>query len=260
MPERCAVWKDTGKNAVLTNASPDLTNPKLAVFVFTFNLVDKSGVFAELGVQYKVFGSGDIVVDYRFSKNREKMPEIPRVGMNIILDKEYDQVSYFGRGPWENYMDRKTGSFIGWYKTKVADMYTPYIRPQENGYRTDVRWVSLTNNKGQGLLVAGEPLICFSAHHNTVTDFTSLKRNFDERLDNPAQYNRHTDDVVPRDLISLNIDMGQMGVGGDDSWGAWVHPEYRLEGNSYQYSFRLKLIGTVGAEDKLARQKPGRLN
>ncbi|MFH0761788.1 MAG: glycoside hydrolase family 2 TIM barrel-domain containing protein [Bacteroidota bacterium] len=255
-PERCEIWKEAGKNAVLKGALSDFSNPKMAVLDFMFDLRDKSGVFAELGVQYKVFGSGDIVIDYRFSKIREKLPEIPRVGMNMVLAREYDQVSYFGRGPWENYMDRKTGSFIGHYKAKVADMYTPYVRPQENGYRTDVRWLSLTNDKGQGLLVAGEPMICFSALHNTVEDFTSLHRNFDERLDNPAQYNRHIDDVVPRNLISLNIDLAQMGVGGDDSWGAWVHPEYRLEGKSYQYSFRLKLINTEEGVDKLARQKP----
>lgn len=257
MPERCVIWKEAGKNAVLKDAAVDFSNPKMALFDFKFDLADPSGVFAELGVLYTVFGSGDIVVDYRLSKVREKLPEIPRVGMNVELAGDYDQVSYLGRGPWENYLDRKTGSFIGLYKAKAADLYTPYVRPQENGYHTDVRWMSLTNDQGRGLLVAGEPLVCFSALPNTTEDFTSLHRNFDERLDNPAQYNRHTDDVKPRDLISLNIDLAQMGVGGDDSWGAWVHPEYRLEGKSYQYSFRLKLIGTAEGAGNLARQRPG---
>jgi beta-galactosidase len=255
-PERCDIWKEAGKNAVLKDASSDFSNPDMAWFDFRFDLTDKSGVFAELGIQYKVYGSGDIVVDYRFSKIREKLPEIPRVGMTLMLAREYDQVSYLGRGPWENYIDRKTGSFISYYQAKVADLYTPYVRPQENGYRTDVRWLSLTNDQGRGLLVAGEPLICFSAHHNTIEDFTSLHRNFDERLDNPAQYNRHTDDVVPRNLISLNIDLAQMGVGGDDSWGAWVHPQYRLDAKSYSYSFRMKLISRIEGAGDLARQKP----
>ena len=138
-PERCEIWKEAGKNAVLKGASKDLSNPKMVLFEFKFDLGDKSGVFAELGVQYKVFGSGDIVVDYRLSKIREKLPEIPRVGMNMVLAREYNQVGYLGRGPWENYMDRKTGSFIGCYKTNVADLYIPYVRPQENGYHTDVR-------------------------------------------------------------------------------------------------------------------------
>jgi beta-galactosidase len=138
---------------------------------------------------------------------------------------------------------------------KVSDLYTPYIRPQENGYRTDVRWLSLTNLKGQGLLVVGEPLICFSAHHNKREDFTSLEKNSDESLKNPAQYNTHTTDIVPRDLVSLYIDLGQMGVGGDNSWGAQTHPEYRFEGENYHYRFRLKLIGMIDGEQKMANQK-----
>ena len=255
LPERCAIWKDAGKNAKLVSARSDLPNPKLALFDFVFKLEDGTGTFAEVGIRYKVLGSGDIMVDYRFEKTRQGLPGIPRIGMNLVLAGEFDRVSYFGRGPWENYWDRKTGSFIGHYKTNVADMYTPYIRPQENGYRTDVSWMSLTNSRGMGLLVAGEPIFCFSALHNTKDDFTSIKRNYDERLDNPAQYNRHTDDVIPRDLVSLNIDLAQMGVGGDDSWGAWTHPEYRLDGDKYQYRFRLKLIGSAEAENKLARQR-----
>ncbi|MCX6223209.1 MAG: DUF4981 domain-containing protein, partial [Bacteroidia bacterium] len=258
--ERGAIWKDAGKNARLVSSRFEQPDPRLAVFDFGFNLSDSSGLFATLDLRYKIHGSGDILVDYRFEKRRDEMPEIPRIGMNLVFKKEFDKVKWFGRGPGENYWDRKSASFIGLYKESVSNLYTPYIRPQENGYRTDVRWLSLSNGMGQGLLIVGEPLVCFSAHHNMREDFTSSQRNYDEKLKNPAQYNRHTTDVVPQDLVSLYIDLGQMGVGGDNSWGAQTHPEYRFEGKSYQYRFRLIPIGLIDGEHKLARQSLDGLN
>jgi beta-galactosidase len=118
-----------------------------------------------------------------------------------------------------------------------------------------VSWVSLTDKHGVGLLVCGEPLVCFSAHHNLREDFTSSHRNYEARLDNPQQYNRHTTDVVPRKLVSLNIDYRQMGVGGDNSWGARTHPQYCLEEPVYQYRFRLRAINGTGRESEIARQR-----
>ncbi|MDD4646181.1 MAG: glycoside hydrolase family 2 TIM barrel-domain containing protein, partial [Bacteroidales bacterium] len=255
LPKRCAIWKDAGKNAKLVSAGFAQPNPRLAIAEYGFTLSESTGLFATVNMRYKVYGTGDIMVEYQFEKKREGLPEIPRIGLNLILKKEFDKVKWFGRGPGENYWDRKTASLIGLYKNKVAELYTPYIRPQENGYRTDVRWVSLSNLTGQGLLIVGEPLICFSAHHNKREDFTSQEKNSDESLKNPAQYNTHTTDIIPQDLVSLYIDLGQMGVGGDNSWGAQTHPEYRFEGKSYQYRFRLKPIGLIDGEQKMARQK-----
>jgi beta-galactosidase len=254
-PERCAIWKDAGKNARLVNSKFMQPNPKLAVLDLSYVLSDSVGTFASLELRYKVYGSGDIMIEYGFESQRDSLPEIPRLGMNMALKREFDKVKWFGRGPGENYWDRRSSSFIGIYKSPVSAMYTPYIRPQENGYRTDVRWLSLTNGKGQGLLIIGEPLVCFSAHHNVKEDFTSLQRNYDESFFNPAQFNRHTVDVIPRDLVSLNIDLAQMGIGGDNSWGAKTHSEYRIEGKKYHYRFRLKPIGLIDGEHKLARQR-----
>jgi beta-galactosidase len=255
LPERCAIWKEAGKMIKLVNARSEQPNPRLAIFDFSYSMSDSAGLFATMGLRYKIFGTGDIMVEYQFEKKRDSLPEVPRIGLNLVLKKEFDKVKWYGRGPGENYSDRKSSSLISLYKANVSEMYTPYIRPQENGYRTDVRWFSLSNGKGQGLLVIGEPLICFSAHHNTRDDFTSLQRNYDEQMPNPAQYNRHTSDVEPRDLVSLYIDLGQTGVGGDNSWGARTHPQYRIEGKFYQYRFRLKPIGLIDGEHKLARQR-----
>jgi beta-galactosidase len=260
LPERCAIWKEAGKNAKLVSSRFEMPDPKIAMADFRFSLSDTSGIFALLGIRYKIFGTGDIMVEYQLEKRRDSLPEIPRIGLNMVLRKEYDNAKWYVRGPGENYWDRKSGSNISLYKSNVRDLYTPYIRPQENGYRSDVRWLSLLNGKGQGLLVIGEPYFCFSALRNKREDFTSLQRNFDSKLVNPAQFNRHTSDVVPRDLVSLNIDLGQMGVGGDNSWGAQTHPEYRIEGRSYHYRFRLKPVGLIDGEHKLARQKMDGIN
>jgi beta-galactosidase len=255
LPERCEIWKDAGKNARLVNSKFVQPNPKLAVLDLSYVLSDSTGPFATMGLRYKIYGSGDIMIEYEFDTLRDSLPEIPRIGLHMALKKEFDKVKWFGRGPGENYWDRKSGSFVGLYKSPVAAMYTPYIRPQENGYHTDVRWLSLTNGKGQGLLIIGEPLVCFSAHHNLREDFTSLQRNYEGSISNPAQFNRHTVDVVSRDLVSLYIDLAQMGIGGDNSWGAKTHQEYRLEGKRYHYRFRLKPIGLIDGEHKLARQR-----
>jgi beta-galactosidase len=149
-----------------------------------------------------------------------------------------EQISWYGRGPFESYWDRKTGAKIGIYTSVVGDLYWPYLRPQENGNRTDVRWLALySKEKKHGILIKGLPTIDFSAHHNRMEDFESLERTDGRHRDGDIVVNRHTTDVVKRDLTSLNIDYRQMGVGGDNAWGARPHKEYRLEDSSYSYSF-----------------------
>ncbi len=112
------------------------------------------------------------------------------------------------------------------------------MRPQENGNRTDTRWLALYSPKKKvGILIKGMPTFDFSAHHNRMEDFESMERTDGRHRDGDLVKNRHTTDVQERNLTSLNIDYRQMGVGGDNSWGARTHEEYRLEDNSYFYSF-----------------------
>jgi len=150
--------------------------------------------------------------------------------MKITLPGAFDNISWYGRGPHESYWDRKTGAPVGLYQGTVMEQYHPYIRPQENGNKTDVRWVALTNNKGMGLLAVGLPLLSISAHHFLIEDF-------DPGLE---KRQRHTYHVKRRDLVTLNLDYKQMGVGGDNSWGARPHEEYTLTVREYSYSFRLR--------------------
>ena len=144
--------------------------------------------------------------------------------MQMQLHDEFSNLKWYGRGPHENYADRKTSADVGIYESSVADQYVPYIRPSENGYKTDTRWLTLTDDNGTGILVSGNPLICFSALNNIHDDFES-PGNLSRYRQDAKSANTHTDDIKPRELVNLNVDLGQMGVGGDDSWGARIHPQ-----------------------------------
>jgi beta-galactosidase len=161
------------------------------------------------------------------------LPELPRFGMRMQMPQEYDQINYYGRGPWENYNDRNTASFIGKYNQKVEDQYADtYIRPQESGYKTDVRWFELTNSAGTGIKVSGTQPICFSAINHSTEDL-------DPGLTKKQQ---HPTDLKPRKEVYLHIDLKQRGVGGDNSWGAYPHSQYLLLDKKYTYSYSIKLI------------------
>jgi hypothetical protein len=153
--------------------------------------------------------------------------------------REFDQMTWLGRGPHESYQDRKTSAFVDRYSASVANQYYAYVRPQENGNKTDVRWMSVTNAAVEGLLFKGKQLLEVSAHHNVLEDFESPRRT-DGRLpegERPVQ--PHINDVVERDLTAVDIDLKQMGLGGDTSWGAWTHTQYRLTEKAYSYGFTI---------------------
>jgi beta-galactosidase len=176
------------------------------------------------------------------------------MGMQMQLQQEFSNLKWLGRGPHENYSDRKTSADVGLYESTVADQYTPYIRPSENGYKTDTRWLTLTDDEGTGVLVSGDPLFCFSALNNVHDDFESPGKLSQYRPDAKTA-NTHTIDIKPREFVNLNVDLGQMGVGGDNSWGARIHPEYRLLDNKYEYSFRIRPVVKDDDILKLAKER-----
>lgn len=191
---------------------------------------------------YTVMGNGRIKIDNNLVTNGENVPLIPRVGMKMQLPSALSQVEYFGRGPWENYSDRNASTFVGRYKTSVADMYVPYIRPQENGHRTDVRWLALSRKDGSGLMVVADSLIEFNASNNPVEDFDAGP-NKDRNL-------LHTNDIKPRDMVELHIDYRMMGVAGDDSWGAMPHEPYLVRPSSEGHRYSFTLIPFASAKEK----------
>jgi beta-galactosidase len=143
------------------------------------------------------------------------------------LGREFDRVTWYGRGPHENYQDRRTSAAVGIYEATAAELYYPYVRPQENGNRTETRWVAVRDESGLGLLIVGDPWLSWSALPFTQEDLD----------EGSGKTGRHTFDLVARDFVSLNVDLAQMGVGGDNSWGAQPLEQYQLPYGEYEYSF-----------------------
>ncbi|KAA0930226.1 glycoside hydrolase family 2 TIM barrel-domain containing protein [Streptomyces apricus] len=190
---------------------------------------------------YTVFGNGEIRVDNTLHPGAASLPYIPEVGTLLFLPGRLKRVHHYGRGPEENHWDRNTGTDVGLYSGTVAGQWTPYIRPQENGNRTDVRWVALTDRGGAGLLVSGEPLVEFNASHFTPEDL-SVGTRHDYQLD-------------PREEVVLRVNHRQMGVGGDNSWGAHTHDEYKLFADrDYSYTYRLRPLSDVDRATEISRR------
>ncbi len=246
--KRCADWRYASKNRTVQDIEAKINGDYAEVQV-TYNLNAVSGkAIGTFTSTYSISGAGEITVDNTLTTTKNNTSEIPRIGLTIQLDDAYDQVSWYGRGPYESYWDRKSGAKIGTYNGTVSEQYWPYIRPQENGNKSDVRWLSLYNKDGQGIHIQGVPNIDFSVHHNIMEDFESLERSDGRHRDGDIVKNRHTVDVKRRDLVTLNVDYKQMGVGGDTSWGAHTHDEYKLLESYYTYSFIITPINKIVLE------------
>ncbi len=238
MPVILADWKKAGEKAVVVSSATK-QHGKAIVVSFAYDIPGNDGrTIALFSTDYTIEGDGGVDVRNSFSKTDKKLKAVPRIGMQMQLPAVYGNIKWYGRGPQESYADRKSSAFVGLYESTVPDQYFPYVRPQENGYRSDARWLMLTDREGAGLKIVGEPLFCFAALNNIHDDFESGVKLSEYRPD-AKDVNKHINDVKPGDFINLNIDFGQMGVGGDDSWGAPVHPEYCLLKDKYEYSFRM---------------------
>jgi beta-galactosidase len=190
-------------------------------------------VNAIYNIQYTINKDASVTIKSSIELPKNTVAEMPRFGMRMELPKEYQLLSYYGRGPHENYQDRNTASFIGLYNSTARVQQTDYIRPQENGYKTDARWLELKNSDGLGVRIEGAQPFSFSALHNYTEDF-------DPGL---TKKNQHVADILERNYTVLHIDLKQRGVGGDNSWGAYPHDEYRLMDKQYSYSYTIRLIG-----------------
>ena len=175
---------------------------------------------------------GALKIEVEWERKGEFVPELPRLGMRIILPEDYKNFKYYGRGPWENYSDRKESSFIGLYEQSTDEQLFPYVRPQESGNKCDVRWLELTNSEGEGLRVEGlQPL--------SVSAMPYRSEDLDPGL---TKKQMHYSDIEPRREVVLHIDLAQRGLGGDDSWGAQPHDAYRLTADKYSYGYILRPV------------------
>ncbi|WP_202078996.1 glycoside hydrolase family 2 TIM barrel-domain containing protein [Caldalkalibacillus salinus] len=227
LDQRSATWKTAGERKSLQAFTYD-ASPHCITVQTTYTLPTTTP--SHCHIHYKVSTEGAITVELALHPG-ENLPELPEIGVMLELDPSFNNLSWFGKGPHENYWDRNKGAKVGLYSAKVEEQYVPYLKPQECGNKTDVRWVKLTNPTGIGVQIIGLPLIEFNALPYTPSEL----EQYDHGYELP-----HSDKVVAR------INHKQMGVGGDDSWGAPTHPEYTLYADKvYTYAFEIR-----GIEDR----------
>jgi beta-galactosidase len=230
MPARLGIWRNAHVNRVVKNVQVGEQSAQGLPITVSLEL---TGINVPYTIAYFIQNDGAIRVTAAIDMTGRDLPELPRFGMRMILPARYSNLRYYGRGPWENYSDRNTAAFIGTYTGDVKDQSTrSYIRPQENGYKTDVRWLSLTSAEGNGLQIEGLQPLCFSALDQRTEDI-------DPGLTKKQQ---HPTDIRPRNEVNLHIDLRQRGLGGDDSWGALPHQPYRLLEKKYTYSYIIRLV------------------
>jgi beta-galactosidase len=190
-------------------------------------------VAARAQVTYTVHASGDVIVETTYAPmpGGQAVPMMPRFGTELVLAPGLERITWYGRGPRETYIDRQFER-VGVYRSTVGDEWVEYSRPQENGNKTDVRWLALTNDRGVGVLAVGDPTLSVAARHYSKDEMAR------------AQY---TWQMARSDAIFLNLDWKQMGVGGIDSWSpnAWPLPAYRLDA-SKPMRFRYRLTPIEG--------------
>lgn len=173
---------------------------------------------------YTLLGSGDVMIDVHGIPQGDGPKTFPRIGLQLTLPQLLNNVDWYGRGPGESYSDTKLANRYGIYNANVDALYMPYIYPQENGNRSDARWVSLTNTSGAGLFAAGGPEFNFSAHRYTAADFEQAQ---------------HTYELVPRKEITLHLDYRHHGIG-TASCGPGQLPKYKLPSEEFHFYTRLK--------------------
>jgi beta-galactosidase len=229
MQERCGIWKDASANGAVLEFTVHQAKPQTVEILVRIEVPAKKTTLETI---YTVYGSGDILINQLLTPGKD-LPELPRIGMQMQMPSEFSTMNWFGRGPQESYWDRKTGYAVGLYEESVYEPEHIYVRPQENGNKTDVRWASWTNKKGVGLVAIGQPLINASAWPYTMKDLEKAV---------------HINELPTRKSITLNIDYMQTGVGGDNSWGARPHKEYTLLANK-AYTWQVRLSPVAGKKD-----------
>lgn len=226
--QRLRIWRN------LYDSTPNLAytilpiNKGLIKVSFTKTLLSGDAKYIQV---YSIYGDGSIKVENNFEAIKGKYPLLLRAGNDITIAGDFKNINWYGRGPGENYWDRKTNTFIGQYTQTIDEQYYPYARPQESGNHTEVRWVSFSNAKGRKInFVFNDSLLNFSALPYHLNDL-------DPEM-NKKQY--HSGELVKRPEIYLHMDLNQTGLQGMDSWGAWPLEKYRVPFKNYAYSYWIK--------------------
>ncbi len=185
-------------------------------------------IHADYVQTYTVYGNGEVDVNIQYTAGDKELPMVPRMGTELVIEPGYDRLKWYGPGKYPTYADRNVEK-VGIYTSSVSNEWVDYSKPQENGYKIDTRWFSLTNHQGRGLLVTGAPAIGFGVSHYRKQDIQQSDYSF--------ELTKHPE-------IYLNIDYRQMGIGGTTSWlmNAFPRKDYRLINMDYTYTYRISPI------------------
>jgi len=242
MPEFWRAPTDNDYGAGLQNRFAVWKNPqmKLTKFDVSGNTVvanyDMPDVKATLTMTYTLTAEGEVIIREQLNTDKDaKVSPMFRYGMQLQMPKQYDQVQYYGRGSTESYCDRCSSQNIGVYNNRVAYEYYPYVRPQESGNHTDIRWFRVINEEGHGLEFYSNAPMEASALNYLVADI-------DDGPHKDKKWGHHSGDLIERPLTQVHIQQRQMGLGCVNSWGAWPRQEYRLPYQDYDFTFAIKPI------------------
>lgn len=242
--EWAAAWKQTWSEARLVKSGLERTGE-----VYSLSAEYRTAnPDVDYRLNYTIFPTGAIKITFNFTPADTSLPNLPALGFSVKMRENYQYVAWYGRGPHETYWDRKNSGRFGIYKGKAIDQVYRYIRPQESGNRTDLRWISVTDTQGTGLMaVAADEL------SSSVWQYSPEDLDFTPDVRGPASASGlvvlpsgHFADLKPTDYVTWNIDYRQMGLGGDNSWGRFVHDEYTLPAVGYVFEFLLKPVFETG--------------
>ncbi len=223
MTKAVYAWKEAAENMELITWEIEQKENRV-LLIGKYNIPIDSSV---LSLQYEITSKGNIKVDMQINKENN-VTYLPRFGMQCSISKDYSELNFYGKGPQESYWDRKTGARLGLYAMKSSDIAYDYVRPQENGNRSDVRWLEMTTKK-RTLKIQGIPSFDFSVWSYSM-----------ENLEKAT----HINELNKADAYILNIDFKQFGLGGDNSWSsiAIAHPEYRLSESTYRLTYEIQIV------------------
>lgn len=231
--KKLGLWKKASLNAKPESfALEQIRESEIKVSV-TFLFADGK---AKWKADYHIFGNGFVKAEIHMDAD-STLPNLPRIGQSLALPNTFEQIKWLGRGPFENYCDRKSASFIGLYEQKLENFMEEYVYPQENANRSDVRWMSFRNKQNSGIQILGEQGLNMSAR----------KHNWQQ-----IEAASHPYELPETNFIRLQIDGQHMGVGGNDSWSKNASPikKYRIKAGKYSYSYWLKPMNAKSKENR----------
>ncbi|MCB0600056.1 MAG: DUF4981 domain-containing protein [Saprospiraceae bacterium] len=241
LSEKLMVWKNAGKEARLDSISYSIGTGEAMVYVH-YQLLGGNATWVST---FHLYGNGSLQVDNDFAALAGAYPMMPRVGVSFTAPQNLDQFTWYGPGPLETYSDRKWAAILGRYSLPVKDVPHAYIRPQETGNHVDMRWFTVTDRAGNGILIHGDELIDGTALPYTVGD-----------LDGGVHKTQtHSSELKPEAFTTIHIDLRQMGLGCINSWGALPLQKYWIPYQNYSYSYWIQPIASGEDAEGLSRQR-----